>query len=77
VGGVVVGPSVFNAKRSGVNVAGMLNGVAVGWGGREGTGEERNGIESNGRAVHPARMEMSVVMRASRFMKYLSIIFSS
>jgi hypothetical protein len=77
VGGVVVGASVFNANRSGVNVAGRLNGVAVGCGGWVGEGGPRNGIESSGRAVHPASREMSVVMRTSRFMSNLSILFTS
>ena len=72
VGGVVVGASVFRANRSGVNEAGRLNGVAVGWGGRLGVGEPKNGIEPNGRAVHPASSERMVAIRTKRLMNHLN-----
>ena len=72
VGGVVVGACVFRANKSGVNVAGRLKGVAVGFVGGGGVGEERNGIESSGRAVHPATSERRVAIRTKRFMNHLN-----
>ena len=70
VGGVVVGTAVLITKRSGVNVAGRLNGVAVGFGGLVGVGGTRNGMEI-GEPEQPERREMMTVMRIVFFMKHL------
>lgn len=70
VGGVVVGRSVLITKKSGVKVAGRLNGVAVAFGGLVGIDVPRNGIET-GNAVHPASTDMIMTMNTSFFMKHL------